>query len=764
MLAIATAGCVEPGLVECDDLVCPVDSTCRAGACVANTLTAACAGHEERADCDVDGMAGVCLDGVCGLIGCGNRVQTPDEVCDDGNTINGDGCSADCHSIEVCGDGIPDFAAGEQCDDGNDVAGDDCQPDCKLPRCGDGFVDTFEECDPQSIVMTTHTCADYGYYRGTLGCSEVCRLDPTAGCDGRCGDGVLDAGKEDCDGDLPGGSCLEFGYDFGTLGCSRVCTADPLRTCDRYGWRDVGPWPLNITVASGDGGNVVGFVGKTASVLVEGIATTYMTTDPIVDAAIRGTRVVIATGTTLYVRDGSAFVELARDTTAVIRQVAFARDGTLVTLSDAAGGCDVRTWNGTWSTLTTFSGCGTQLVARSSTDVASLLSPSLVAWHVGGTSTEIATANAVTIALDENLEIYRGTTFDTVSETGVTTSTALSSQSGSVFADGASWAQPSLFGGPVIRGVADRTDSIAAPPLAGSAPQQLQMADGQLYIANADRLDVLVNIAMSTRALPSNNDAYATGSLALADDGAAFYCGSSVWQASGPTFTTLPFATATPGPCWAGNAKDLYAQRGAALMHWNGSVVTTELYQGAGFSVDAITGDATQVVAISQGRLLRKVAAWEQFPTLPMNCTPSAITIARGTLYAAGCGHAWSLSGTTWTDLGAIGSAPTTIAVTSDDTIGVGSATASYIRSGGVWTTVTGCMTTIAALGSTLYGACGIAESDVNAFLGGHWSTMRTDLLHPTRLASSQRELAVIGLTSPAPVPTVWRSFVSPPR
>jgi cysteine-rich repeat protein len=43
---------------------------------------------------------------------CGNGVVDPGEVCDDGNTISGDGCSATCNSTEVCGNGILDLGTG----------------------------------------------------------------------------------------------------------------------------------------------------------------------------------------------------------------------------------------------------------------------------------------------------------------------------------------------------------------------------------------------------------------------------------------------------------------------------------------------------------------------------------------------------------------------------------------------------------------------------------------------------------------------------
>jgi cysteine-rich repeat protein len=53
-------------------------------------------------------------------------------------------------SAPVCGDGIVD--TGEQCDDGNTNNSDDCRNDCTVPVCGDGIVDTGEQCDDGNIV------------------------------------------------------------------------------------------------------------------------------------------------------------------------------------------------------------------------------------------------------------------------------------------------------------------------------------------------------------------------------------------------------------------------------------------------------------------------------------------------------------------------------------------------------------------------------------------------------------------------------------
>lgn len=71
-------------------------------------------------------------------VACGNGILEAPEECDDGNTTNGDGCSAQCKiEIPVCGNGL--LETGEECDDGNTANGDGCSAICeienKAPDC-----------------------------------------------------------------------------------------------------------------------------------------------------------------------------------------------------------------------------------------------------------------------------------------------------------------------------------------------------------------------------------------------------------------------------------------------------------------------------------------------------------------------------------------------------------------------------------------------------------------------------------------------------
>ena len=62
---------------------------------------------------------------------CGDGVTEADEICDDGNNVSCDGCSADCMRADaICGDGVRE--CGEVCDDGNPNDGDGCEASCTL--------------------------------------------------------------------------------------------------------------------------------------------------------------------------------------------------------------------------------------------------------------------------------------------------------------------------------------------------------------------------------------------------------------------------------------------------------------------------------------------------------------------------------------------------------------------------------------------------------------------------------------------------------
>lgn len=67
---------------------------------------------------------------------CGDGNVDAGEECDDGNNVDGDGCSATCTIDPYCGDGNVD--QGESCDDGNNVDGDGCSAVCTIESGGEG--------------------------------------------------------------------------------------------------------------------------------------------------------------------------------------------------------------------------------------------------------------------------------------------------------------------------------------------------------------------------------------------------------------------------------------------------------------------------------------------------------------------------------------------------------------------------------------------------------------------------------------------------
>jgi cysteine-rich repeat protein len=182
----------------------------------------------ESATCNIDCSTAICGDGRVNPKNKTSPATSIGEQCDDGNSVDGDGCDTNC-TVTSCGNGIPN--PGEQCDDGNSANGDDCDNNCKLTGCGSGIVTGSEECDDGnqdsndgcSTVCVTEFCGDEIKNNVTEECdtgtiSSTCNGDCTVA---ECGDGKINQLFKP--GGAPGPEQCDDGNILGNDGCSSAC-------------------------------------------------------------------------------------------------------------------------------------------------------------------------------------------------------------------------------------------------------------------------------------------------------------------------------------------------------------------------------------------------------------------------------------------------------------------------------------------------------------------------------------------------------------
>jgi fibro-slime domain-containing protein len=172
----------------------------------------------------------------------GGENPTIDGSTTDGGVARWDLASREVFVVPVCGDGRIDPASNEACDDGNRRGGDGCAADCRSiepdfacptpgkpcvyqVKCGDGVLGGTEQCDPPNVGM---------------GCTAGCQLEaqyicvspsgvPDPSTPSHCQKTVYGDGKKE------GGEACDDGNLIDGDGCSATCSLEPRCTagfCD----------------------------------------------------------------------------------------------------------------------------------------------------------------------------------------------------------------------------------------------------------------------------------------------------------------------------------------------------------------------------------------------------------------------------------------------------------------------------------------------------------------------------------------------------
>ena len=183
-------------------------------------------------DCDGDNLANMTCVGLSlglGTLRCMDTCRWDTSGCEE-NAVCGDGTVAS--PYEQC---EPENLNGESCLSrgfyGGDLAcADDCrafdEASCEAEgRCGDSMIQSAygEVCEEGDLGEAT--CESLGYYGGEPACADDCLSVDVTGCEGRCGDGVVETAQgEECDGSAIGeGSCETEGFYEGALTCGDDC-------------------------------------------------------------------------------------------------------------------------------------------------------------------------------------------------------------------------------------------------------------------------------------------------------------------------------------------------------------------------------------------------------------------------------------------------------------------------------------------------------------------------------------------------------------
>jgi cysteine-rich repeat protein len=792
----ATAACIEADLRPCGSLACPVGKTCATLAgeatCLYPEQLTLCIGVQDGTSCTYERIDASCEHEVCLPRGCGNRVRTSDEACDDGNNANGDGCSADCASDETCGNSILDLAANEQCDDGNSDDNDACRTSCVLPRCGDGVLDPLEECEPGEPV--SRTCAGFGYYDGDLACSSTCRFDPEGSCAGRCGDTVIQTSVgEICDGAPPQQSCVDLFYDYGRATCTSSCNASG---CSRYGWYQWNVAEPDVTRVAGDRGKLA----MTYSDRVEVQTDTGwdVRNGNYVDVDVHGDTILVATSTDVELRTQGVWSTLPPPPlpmpNGVIFEAALAEtDKTPTVLACGETSCAVLQYTaGAWATIHAITANTYLLAARSAGNVA-FASLNTVVWKFpGGLRTDSVGTFPLTIDFmdDERLKVYsqfssevRGVVIPRVGPaTAAPTAFTWTYASARAIGDVVFVNQPQR-GFTITRGIGERVEVVDGPPAVSEDRKEMFVTrDNRLLVISdqavweaSELVPVQRTVSLLTNVFYTRTTLTPTGDLVL--------CERNVWVARGTGFASI--STEAGSECralWASSLTNIYAARvfttptsAVRLVHWNGDTWIEELLDGVAIDAAHLSGDQDAVVAVlADGRVLERIqGTWTAAPIIPQ-CFPRYAGRLNGKTYAvarctagAGAVVVLRLDAGSWTELyreavnelvkGFVLNADGSMfyATQSDRVVG-------YV--GGNWKVFPGVGNEIAGTSATDMFALDVdASHPLRHFDGVAWTPIRTNVGALLKLAVSRQDVIAVAAPSGNPGPVSWMGLLRRP-
>ncbi len=246
---------VEPGYVCGDGIIDPGEACDGTnwgpitGCGNFNTFTAgagtlACNAKDTTYECQFN--TSLCLGGTTGI--CGDGKIDTGETCD--GTIWGPitGCS----NFNTFTGGVLACSSSSCLFDTNDCT--------RSVTCGDGIIDSGEQCETNADIPAGLTCSDFDLFTGgTLSCTN-CMIS-TSACTGgngvgECGNGVVNIGEQ-CEGnpltikdDIPTElSCTSFDkFKTGILDCNEATCMIDTSDCERGAKRKIGTCHINQSI------------------------------------------------------------------------------------------------------------------------------------------------------------------------------------------------------------------------------------------------------------------------------------------------------------------------------------------------------------------------------------------------------------------------------------------------------------------------------------------------------------------------------------